>query len=32
VRDVALLNEDVQQHIFGDIMKRAISGEVRFRF
>ena len=27
-----LLNEDVQQHIFGDIMKRAISGEVRFRF
>jgi hypothetical protein len=27
-----LLNKDVQQHIFGDIMKRAISGEVRFRF
>lgn len=27
-----LLNEDVQQHIFGDIMKRAISGEVRWRF
>jgi outer membrane receptor protein involved in Fe transport len=27
-----LLNEDVQQHIFGDIMKRAVSGEVRWRF
>ena len=27
-----LLDKDVQQHIFGDIMKRAISGEVRFRF
>ena len=27
-----LLNEDVQQHIFGDIMKRAVSGEVRLRF
>ena len=27
-----LLDKDIQQHIFGDIMKRAISGEVRFRF
>jgi hypothetical protein len=26
------LDKDVQQHIFRDIMKRAISGEVRFRF
>jgi outer membrane receptor for ferrienterochelin and colicins len=25
-------NEDIQQHVFGDIMKRTIIGEVRFRF
>ena len=25
-------NEDIQQHIFGDIMKRTVIGEVRFRF
>jgi len=25
-------NEQVQQHIFGDIMKRQVVGEVRFRF
>jgi len=27
-----LLDQDIQQHVFGDIMKRTIIGEVRFRF
>ena len=27
-----LLNEEVQQHIFGDILKRQVAGEVRFTF
>ena len=25
-------NQEVQQHIFGDIMKRQVVGEVRFTF
>jgi hypothetical protein len=25
-------NQDVQQHIFGDILKRQVVGEVRFGF
>lgn len=27
-----LLNEDIQQHIFGDIMKRSLLGELRVKF
>ncbi|HET7293686.1 MAG TPA: TonB-dependent receptor [Vicinamibacteria bacterium] len=27
-----LLNEDVQQHIFGDIMKRSVALELKFRY
>jgi hypothetical protein len=27
-----LLNEEIQQHIFGDIMKMSLVGEVRFQF
>jgi outer membrane receptor protein involved in Fe transport len=27
-----LLNQEVQQHVFGDIMKRQVVGEVRFTF
>jgi hypothetical protein len=27
-----LTNEDVQQHIFGDIIKRQVVGEARFIF
>jgi outer membrane receptor protein involved in Fe transport len=27
-----LLNEDIQQHIFGDILKRSVTAEVRFDF
>ena len=29
---VNLLNEDIQQHIFGDIFKRQMSGELRVHF
>lgn len=27
-----LLNEEIQQHIFGDVLKRSIVGELRFKF
>ena len=27
-----ILNDDIQQHNFGDILKRSITGEVKFRF
>jgi outer membrane receptor protein involved in Fe transport len=27
-----ILNDEIQQHNFGDILKRSITGEVRFRF
>ena len=27
-----ILNDEIQQHNFGDIMKRSITGEVRFKF
>lgn len=27
-----ILNEDIQQHNFGDILKRSITGELRFKF
>lgn len=32
VRVVNLLNQDIQQHIFGDVLKRQIIGQLRFRF
>ena len=32
VKATNLLNEDIQQHVFGDILKRALSAEVRFDF
>jgi outer membrane receptor protein involved in Fe transport len=31
VRATNLLNQDIQQHVFGDILKGSIVGEVRFR-
>ena len=31
-RSTNLLNKRVQQHAFGDVIRRAITGEVRFRF
>lgn len=31
-RATNLLNRRVQQHVFGDVIRRAITGEVRFRF
>jgi len=31
VRGTNLLNQDIQQHVFGDIMKASVVGEVRFR-
>ena len=27
-----LLNEEIQQHVFGDIMKMSLVGELRFQF
>jgi hypothetical protein len=32
LKAVNLLNNDIQQHIFGDILKRKIFGEVQFGF
>jgi iron complex outermembrane receptor protein len=32
MRVTNLLNSSVQQHVFGDVIKRAITGEVRFAF
>jgi outer membrane receptor protein involved in Fe transport len=32
VRGTNLLNKPVQQHVFGDVIKRAMTGEVRFAF
>ena len=31
VRATNLLNQDIQQHVFGDIMKASVVGEVRFQ-
>jgi outer membrane receptor protein involved in Fe transport len=32
VKVTNLLNQDIQQHVFGDIIKRSIVGEVRFAY
>jgi hypothetical protein len=32
VKITNLLNEDVQQHIFGDIMKRSVTGELKVSY
>jgi len=32
VRGTNLLNTPVQQHAFGDVIRRAVTGEIRFRF
>lgn len=32
VKGTNLLNEKIQQHIFGDIIKRSVMGELRFKF
>ena len=32
VKIINLLNEDVQQHVFGDVLKRQVIGEVRVVF
>jgi hypothetical protein len=32
VKLINLFNEDVQQHIFGDIMQRQVIGELRVKF
>jgi outer membrane receptor for ferrienterochelin and colicins len=32
VKGVNLTNETIQQHIFGDLLKRSVMGELRFRF
>jgi len=32
VKGTNLLNQDIQQHVFGDIIKRTIVGEVRFAY
>ena len=32
VKGTNLTNEDIQQHVFGDILKRSIVAEVRFAY
>ena len=32
IRGTNLLNKPVQQHVFGDVIRRAVTGEVRFEF
>lgn len=32
IRGTNLLNKSVQQHVFGDVIRRAVTGEVRLRF
>ena len=32
VKVTNLLNQDIQQHVFGDIIKRSVVGEVRFQY
>lgn len=32
IKSTNVLNQDIQQHVFGDILKRTIVGEVRFQF
>ena len=32
LKSTNLLNQDVQQHIFGDIMKRSVMGELRVSY
>jgi hypothetical protein len=32
VKGTNLLNESIQQHIFGDILKRSLMAELRFKF
>ena len=31
VKVTNLLNKDIQQHVFGDIIKRSVVGELRLR-
>jgi hypothetical protein len=32
VKVINLLDEEIQSHVFGDIMKRQVLGELRFQF
>ena len=32
IRVMNLLNDDIQQHVFGDVIKRQIIGQLRYRF
>jgi hypothetical protein len=32
IRATNILNKAVQQHVFGDIIRRTVTGEVRFQF
>ncbi len=32
IKSTNLLNQEVQQHVFGDILKRTVVGELRFQF
>ena len=31
VRGTKLLNQEIQQHVFGDILKASVAGEVRVK-
>ena len=32
IKVINLTNEDIQSHVFGDIVKRQVMGELRFQF
>ena len=32
IKGTNILNEEIQQHIFGDILKLSVVGELRFQF
>ena len=32
IKGINLTNEEIQSHVFGDIIKRQIIGELRFQF
>jgi hypothetical protein len=32
IKVINLFNEDIQSHVFGDIIKRQVMGELRFQF
>jgi hypothetical protein len=32
IKSINLFDQTIQQHVFGDLMRRSVTGEVRFEF